>query len=149
MRTAFIFPGGGSLGAIEVGMLRAIVEEGVQADFIVGTSVGAVNGTYYAAKPTMEGVLELEQIWLKIRKTDVFPFSLYHSALGLFQVKNYLTKPDALHKLVEEHLPIQNSCLYCCSRYKFRGRSCFFKRICSNGYSRFYRYSHDFSYSKI
>ena len=32
-KTAFVFPGGGSLGAIEVGMLKSVVEEGIKADF--------------------------------------------------------------------------------------------------------------------
>jgi predicted acylesterase/phospholipase RssA len=38
------FAGGGSLGAVEVGMLRALVEHGEKADFIVGASAGAING---------------------------------------------------------------------------------------------------------
>lgn len=108
MRTAFVFPGGGSLGAIEVGMLKSVVEEGIKADFTVGASVGSINGTYFAAQPNLEGVLALEQVWLKTKKSNVFPFSLLHSALGLFQIKNYLTKPDALRNLVGKNLPVQN-----------------------------------------
>ena len=38
--TAFVFAGGGSLGAVEVGMLEALVEEGISPDLIVGASVG-------------------------------------------------------------------------------------------------------------
>ncbi|MGH6848323.1 MAG: patatin-like phospholipase family protein, partial [Methylocella sp.] len=41
-KTAFAFAGGGSLGAIQVGMLRVLVSEGVQPDFVVGASVGAM-----------------------------------------------------------------------------------------------------------
>ncbi len=37
-RTAFVFAGGGSLGAIEVGMLRALVGHGVQPDLVVVTA---------------------------------------------------------------------------------------------------------------
>ncbi|MGH7287542.1 MAG: patatin-like phospholipase family protein, partial [Myxococcota bacterium] len=40
MTTAFVFAGGGSLGAVEVGMLEALVEFGVRADFVVGASMG-------------------------------------------------------------------------------------------------------------
>jgi NTE family protein len=39
-KTAFVFDGGGSLGAIEVGMLKALTAHDVQADFVVGSSVG-------------------------------------------------------------------------------------------------------------
>jgi len=50
--TAFVLAGGGSHGAVQVGMLHALVAAGVQPDFVVGTSVGAVNGTFFAADPT-------------------------------------------------------------------------------------------------
>ncbi len=49
---AFVLGGGGVLGAVEVGMLRALLEYGVRPDLIVGTSVGAVNGVLVAADPT-------------------------------------------------------------------------------------------------
>ena len=45
---AFVLGGGGQLGASEVGMLRALLERGITADLVVGTSVGAING---AASP--------------------------------------------------------------------------------------------------
>jgi predicted acylesterase/phospholipase RssA len=35
MRTTFVFPEGGSLGAIEVGILKALTEFGVYADMAV------------------------------------------------------------------------------------------------------------------
>ncbi len=41
---AFVLGGGGHNGAYEVGMLRALLENGVKPDLIVGTSVGALNG---------------------------------------------------------------------------------------------------------
>jgi NTE family protein len=43
MTVAFVLSGGAGLGAIQVGMLRALAERGVHVDLIVGTSVGAVN----------------------------------------------------------------------------------------------------------
>ena len=39
---AFVLGGGGVLGAVEVGMLRALLEYGIAPDLIVGTSIGAV-----------------------------------------------------------------------------------------------------------
>lgn len=41
---AFVLSGGASLGAIQVGMLRALDEAGVAPDLVVGTSVGSLNG---------------------------------------------------------------------------------------------------------
>jgi NTE family protein len=41
---AFVLSGGASLGAVQVGMLQAVLRRGARPDFVVGTSVGAVNG---------------------------------------------------------------------------------------------------------
>jgi NTE family protein len=38
MRVAFVLAGGASLGAIQVGMLRALLDDDVRADIVVGTS---------------------------------------------------------------------------------------------------------------
>ena len=51
--TAFVLAGGGSFGAIQVGMLHSLVDRGVAADMVVGSSVGALNGAYYAGNPTL------------------------------------------------------------------------------------------------
>ncbi len=57
MVTAFVLGGGGVLGAVEVGMLRALLEADIQADVVLGTSVGALNGALYAADPG-DGVVD-------------------------------------------------------------------------------------------
>ena len=44
MGTAFVLGGGGVLGAAEVGMLRALLEAGIEPDLIVGTSIGDITG---------------------------------------------------------------------------------------------------------
>ncbi len=62
-RTAFVFSGGGNLGAIQVGMLRALVEAGIQADLVCGVSVGAINAAAYAADPRLPGITRLDRIW--------------------------------------------------------------------------------------
>ncbi|MFI6310137.1 patatin-like phospholipase family protein [Nocardia fusca] len=51
MATAFVLWGGSSLGAAQVGMLRALTARGVHADMVVGAWVGALNGSFYAARP--------------------------------------------------------------------------------------------------
>ena len=81
-KTAFVFAGGGSLGAVQVGMLRELTRSGVSADFVVGSSVGAINASYFASAPNPAGIDKLEKIWRALRRHDVFPFTL-RSALGL------------------------------------------------------------------
>ncbi|MGW0005434.1 patatin-like phospholipase family protein [Nocardia grenadensis] len=45
MTTAFVLWGGGSLGAAQVGMLRALTKRGMRAYVVVGASIGALNGS--------------------------------------------------------------------------------------------------------
>lgn len=83
MSTAFALWGGGSLGAVQVGMLRALTAHGIRADLVVGASVGALNGTYYAARPDADGVEELVRAWLDVGRHDVYPFGAGEAAAAL------------------------------------------------------------------
>ncbi|MBI4421144.1 MAG: patatin-like phospholipase family protein [Gemmatimonadetes bacterium] len=105
--TAFVFAAGGSLGAIEVGMLRALTAAGVTADFVVGSSVGAINAAHYAHDPTAEGVARLEQIWRRVRRRDVFPVSPVGGIVRLLAGCDYLLSPAALRRLMERNLTLQ------------------------------------------
>ena len=67
---AFVLGGGGVLGAHEVGMLRALAERGVRPDVVLGTSVGAVNGAFFAADPTLAGVERLSELWRESNWSD-------------------------------------------------------------------------------
>ena len=62
-RTAFVLGGGGLLGAVEVGMLRALLEAGVEPDLLLGTSVGALNGALVAADPGPGVIDRLVALW--------------------------------------------------------------------------------------
>ena len=106
-KTAFVFAGGGSFGAIQVGMLHSLVAAGVTADMVVGSSVGAINGAYYAGAPTLKGVLELETIWRGLTRHDVFPVT-WRTLLGFLWRRDFLIPHDGIRKLLEDHLPFRN-----------------------------------------
>lgn len=74
MITAFVLSGGGSLGAVQVGMLQALTARGVEPDLLVGTSAGALNAAYVAGHGVSGASLDdLEAIWSSLRRRDVFP----------------------------------------------------------------------------
>lgn len=103
-KTAFVFSGGGSLGAIQVGMLRVLLSYGLKPDFVVGASVGAINASYFASAPDAECVARLEQIWSGLRRADIFPFTLT-SAFGLIRRRGHIVDPGKLRRVVETNLP--------------------------------------------
>ncbi|MGA8171654.1 MAG: patatin-like phospholipase family protein [Methylocystis sp.] len=106
-KTAFVFAGGGSLGAIQVGMLRALAANGVTADMVVGSSVGAINGAYYAGAPTAEGVERLAEIWLSLRREDVFPVT-WRTMLTFLVRRDFLVPADGVRWLVDTYLPYRD-----------------------------------------
>lgn len=72
-KTAFVLGGGGNLGSVQVGMLRALLDRGIEPDLIVGCSVGALNAAALAGDPTPAGVDRLADTWIRLRPDDIFP----------------------------------------------------------------------------
>ena len=105
--TAFVLAGGGSFGAIQVGMLHSLASHGVAADMVVGSSVGALNGAYYAGNPTPEGIHRLETIWRGLHRRDVFPLT-WRTLLGFMRRRDFLLASDGVCALVDKHLPYRN-----------------------------------------
>lgn len=103
-KTAFVFAGGGSFGAIQVGMMQALAAHGVSADLVVGSSVGAMNGAYYAGAPTLDGVKKLAEIWRGLTRDDVFPVS-FGSFVSFLWRRDFLISHDGVRKLAQDHLP--------------------------------------------
>ena len=106
-KTAFVFAGGGSLGSIQVGMLRALAANGVTADMVVGSSVGAINAAYFADAPTPEGVERLAEIWLSLRREDVFPFT-WRTMVTFLLRRDFLVPADGVRRLIDAYLPYRN-----------------------------------------
>src|SRR5579864_292629 len=72
-RRTWVLGGGGARGAAQVGVLQALFEAGVEAPAaIVGTSVGALNGSVLAAYPSLAGAMMLREIWMSRQAAAVF-----------------------------------------------------------------------------
>jgi predicted acylesterase/phospholipase RssA len=69
--TAFVLSGGGSHGAVQVGMLLALEESGVRPDLIVGTSVGSINAAFMASRPYPGAAEELATLWRSLEHRDL------------------------------------------------------------------------------
>ena len=107
VKTAFVFAGGGSFGAIQVGMLQSLAAHGIVADMVVGSSVGALNGAFYAGDPTLRGVERLATIWRGLQRRDVFPVN-WRTVLGFLWRRDFLIPHDGIRKLIEDHIPYRN-----------------------------------------
>ncbi len=103
MTTAVVLSGGANLGAVHVGMLRALIEEGIRPDLIVGTSVGAINGAYIASRWDGGGVHGLDAVWASMSRSTIFPTRLLGGLLGFIGKRDHLVPPDELRRLIEDH----------------------------------------------
>jgi NTE family protein len=102
-----VLAGGGSFGAIQVGMMHSLATHDIAADMVVGSSVGALNGAYYAGDPTLKGVLQLETIWRGLQRHDVFPVT-WRTLLGFVWRRDFLIPHDGIQKLVDDNLPYRD-----------------------------------------
>jgi NTE family protein len=106
-RTAFVLSGGGSLGAVQVGMLQALTECGVRPDLLIGTSVGAVNAAWIGGCPDHQGALRLGEIWRGLRRQDIFPLSPWSSARGLLGRSNHVISNANLRDVLVKNMPYE------------------------------------------
>ncbi|MDW3221119.1 MAG: patatin-like phospholipase family protein [Acidimicrobiales bacterium] len=109
MPTAFVLSGGGSLGAVQVGMLAALHEQRIRPDFLVGTSAGALNAAYVAAEGfTPSAIDRLGAIWRNLDRSSVFPLSPLRHALALAGRRASLCSAGPLRRLIDTQLRIRH-----------------------------------------
>ncbi|ATY10529.1 patatin [Amycolatopsis sp. AA4] len=100
---AFVLGGGGSLGALQVGMLQALDEADIAPDLAVGTSVGSLN----AAVLSLAGddrLRRLRDIWAHMTKAEAFPGGVFSQVRTLRHSKTHLFPNTGLAKIVDDHL---------------------------------------------
>jgi NTE family protein len=88
-------------------MLRALLEAGIRPRFIVGTSVGALNGAAIAAEPSLDGVEMLAGLWTSLSESGVFAGSLLSRASTLARHRTHVHSAEPLRALIAERLPDQ------------------------------------------
>lgn len=100
-RDIFVLSGGGSRGAAQIGMLRALIGAGITPDAIVGASVGALNSCFVASDPTPDRVEMLADAWMGMSaKSLIGP--KHRAALNIARRRSYLFSADRLRRLVDD-----------------------------------------------
>ncbi|GHF84330.1 NTE family protein [Amycolatopsis bartoniae] len=99
----FVLGGGGSLGAMQVGMLRALDEYGLRPDLVTGTSVGSLNGAFLALEPG-DASERLPAIWAHMTRQEAFPGGVFSQVRTLRHAKTHLFPNTGLAAIIREHL---------------------------------------------
>jgi NTE family protein len=100
--TALVLGGGGTRGAVQIGMLQVLAEYGFVPDRIYGSSVGAVNGVAFAGDPTRRGVERMTDIWVGLTRDAVYPQGRLHGPWLYLQQRDSVYPNSGLRKIVVE-----------------------------------------------
>lgn len=99
-----MFTGGGSHGAVQAGMLLALEEAGVKPDLLIGTSAGAMNAAFIAGRPYPGAAQELVDVWLSMKRSEIFPANPFRGLAGLLGRRNHTISPGGLRSLLARHI---------------------------------------------
>lgn len=69
-QTVYVLQGGGALGAYQGGVFEKLSEQGFAPDWVVGTSIGAINGAIIAGNPPARRVQRLREFWHLVARPD-------------------------------------------------------------------------------
>jgi len=104
---AAVLSGGGNHGAVQVGMLRSLVEHDIRPEMVLGCSIGAFNGVAYAQDPTLTGVARLEELWRGLDAKGLLPSGLLPNAVAIARRGESLQGNERLRDVIEDMLEVE------------------------------------------
>ncbi len=66
-QVVLVFEGGGALGAYQVGVYEALHDAGVEPDWVIGTSIGAINAAIIAGNRPEDRIERLNAFWKRVQ----------------------------------------------------------------------------------
>src|SRR5258708_3482586 len=85
--------GGGALGAYQVGVYQALHEAGVEPDWIVGTSIGAINAGIIAGNEPRDRLPKLKEFWGRMEQRN--PWDAFPAWSGIGDAMAYMSTVTA------------------------------------------------------
>jgi NTE family protein len=103
---AFALSGGGNLGPLQAGAIRALVESGIEPDLFVGASVGALNAAFLATRPGPAGTRSLVTAWGSLRRTQAFRANLATMVTGFLGLGSHLVGTERFRALIRQWVQV-------------------------------------------
>ena len=100
---AFVLSGGGSLGSTQAGALRALLEQDIRPDILVGCSAGSLNASYFAREISLDNVERLENVWRTVTTRDVYPGRKLKAVWRLLSGKDSLFDNRRFYAFLQQH----------------------------------------------
>ena len=99
-KIALVLGGGAARGFAHVGVIRALEQEKIPIDMVIGTSVGSLIGAIYASDVNS---FDLEWTAFQLEKEDIFDFGVLNAVTGMG-----FAKGDKLEAWVKGHIKTTN-----------------------------------------
>src|SRR5207302_5763132 len=77
-----VLQGGGALGSYHGGVYQALHEAGIEPDWVIGTSIGAINASIIAGNKVAHRLERLREFWSRIESRPVAPWGLISPQAG-------------------------------------------------------------------
>src|SRR5437868_4634424 len=71
-QVVLVLQGGGALGSYQAGVYQALHEAGIEPDWIIGTSIGAINASLIAGNPVSDRLAKLRAFWKRMEQNPVW-----------------------------------------------------------------------------
>ncbi|RFB79217.1 patatin-like phospholipase family protein [Methylovirgula sp. 4M-Z18] len=71
-QVVLVLQGGGALGAYQAGVYEALHEAGIEPDWVIGTSIGAINASLIAGNAVANRLARLRDFWRRVEQPDFF-----------------------------------------------------------------------------
>ena len=85
-QVVLVLQGGGALGAYQAGVYQALMEGGIEPDWVIGTSIGAINGALIAGNEPANRIPRLREFWDGVARTSpldqLWPTTIFGNSLA-------------------------------------------------------------------
>jgi NTE family protein len=81
-QVVLVFQGGGALGAYQAGVYQALQEAGVEPDWVIGTSIGAINAALIAGNAPGQRLERMREFWARVTHSRAVQFAGMIPGLG-------------------------------------------------------------------
>src|ERR1700680_4734821 len=73
-QVVLVFQGGGALGSYQAGVYQALHEASIEPDWIIGTSIGAINASLIAGNRREDRIPKLKEFWKRVESHPILDF---------------------------------------------------------------------------
>jgi NTE family protein len=81
-QVVLVFQGGGALGAYQAGVYQALQEAGVEPDWVIGTSIGAINAALIAGNKPADRLERMRAFWARMTHSRAAQFAAMIPGFG-------------------------------------------------------------------